>query len=146
MSKAITPSKTTITLEVDIDEYQLGNKYESVTFEITSGRGKGTKGKGRRFNTEVGEDDEITWTGKKNPNYIDDSNYKIEIREVSPKEELGYLNLLKSIEYKGNNAIGVIKGGFDIGVLEFYNITIRMTINGHTFPDFTIDPVLRIHR
>jgi len=157
--------KTIITVEVDMDKYQLGNKYEAVTFKITYGRGMGNEGKGNRFNTDVEEGDTLIWTGEHNKMHedINQVNYKVEIREISSKEELGYLNLFESIKYNGKEATSKIKkyelpkgsiikndaapkGSVNPDVaIELYNITIRVTVDGYEFPDFTIDPVLTIH-
>ena len=145
---------TKITVEVDMEQYQLGNKYDAVTFKITQGRGNGSSGKGNRFNTEVEPGDTLIWTGKyTQAKYENEGDYDVEIREISSKEELGYLNLFESIQYKDKEAKGKIKKEYKRpeGIInskvsiELYNITIRVTVPGHVFPDFTIDPVLTIH-
>ena len=130
---------TTILLSVEIDEYTLGNKYDAITFEISNGHAQGRKGKGKSFKSPVERGATVTWTGKGS------KGASITIREISPKDQWGNHNLLDSIDYKNNEAIGIIKDEIPEGVEEFYNITIAIKYKGHTFPDFTIDPIMEIH-
>ena len=135
---------TIITLSVDIQEYTLGNKYDAVTFEISSGRGHGQGNgrgiQGRSFKSPVKGGDTVTWTGDNK------EGIQIEIREISPKDLLANYNVLASIEYKNKSAIGVIEIDLPNKIKEYYDITIAVTYKDHTFPDFTIDPALEYHR